>query len=236
MHATWCHVFYPHQPSTPLQQHYVHQLHATRPDKVVHYFKGSHTIVESTKHSRFLMQLAEWAPRAVLKQISLLLLQLDSEVRSHSIPLFIRLMQKCTNSVLSNADGHHGDHQPAHPQACMLQGPCKQLAPHPDTLELVHLWLSHHGLSSSSISMTHSRSWFKLTGVPVSQANQLLGALYQVYRGVGAINSMILLMVGYGLPAVLHVHVKTVVPMTVFTSIHTPSVGEAAASANLKVD
>ena len=83
--------------------------------------------------------------------------------------------------------------------------------------------------------MTHGRSWFKLTGVPVSQANQLLSVLYQVYRGVGAINSTILHIVGYGLPAVLHAHVKTVMPMTVFASIHTPSVGEAAASANLKV-
>ena len=42
-------------------------------------------------------------------------------------------------------------------------------------------------------------------------------------------------MVGYGLPAVLHAHVKTIMLMTFFTSIHMPSVGEAAAPANWKV-
>ena len=136
--ATQRNVFYPHQPSTPLQQHYVHQLHATHPDEVVHYCKGSHTTIKSTKHSRFLMQLAEWAPHAVPKQISLLLSQLDLKVCSHSIPFFIRLMQKRTNAVLSNADSHCGDHQPSHLPAHVLRGLREQLMPHPDTLELVH--------------------------------------------------------------------------------------------------
>ena len=123
--ATQRNVFYPHQPSTPLQQHYVHQSHMTRPDKVVHYFKGSHMIIESTKHSQFLMQLAEWAPHAVLKQISLLLSQLDLDVHSHSIPFFIRLTQKRMNTVLSDVDSHCGDHRPSHPQAHVLRGPCE---------------------------------------------------------------------------------------------------------------
>ena len=78
--------------------------------------------------------------------------------------------------------------------------------PHLDTLELVHSWLSHHGLPSSSISMTHGGSWLKLTGVPMLQANQLLGVSHQVYWGVGVINSMILHTVGYGLPTVLNAH------------------------------
>ena len=161
--ATWRHVFHPPQPSTPLQQHYIRQSHTTRPDKVVHYFKGSHAIIECTKHSRFLMQLAEWAPRAVLKQISLLLSQLDLEVRSHSIPFFIRLMQKRTNAVLSDADGHCRDHQPSHLRARVLRGPSERLVPHQDTLKLVHSWLSHHSLPSSSILMTHGGSSLKLT-------------------------------------------------------------------------
>ena len=113
----------------------------------------------------------------------------------------------------------------------------KLVTPHPDTLELVHSWLSHHGLPSSSISMTLARggSWLKLTGVPVSQANQLLGASYQLYRDAKATNSTIIRTVGYALPAVLHAHVQTVVPTTCFTSIHRPSVGAAAAPANLKM-
>ena len=111
----------------------------------------------------------------------------------------------------------------------------KLVVPHPDTLELVHSWLSHHGIPHSSISMTRGGSWLKLTDVPVSQANQLLGASYQLYRDAGATDSTILRTVGYALPAVLHTHVKTVVPTTSFASIIAPSVGAAAAPANLKV-
>ena len=83
--------------------------------------------------------------------------------------------------------------------------------------------------------MMRGGNWLKLTGVPVSQANQLLSASYQLYRESGTNDSTILRTVGYGLPTVLHAHVKTVVPTTCFASIHTPSVGAAAAPANLKV-
>ncbi len=93
--------------------------------------------------------------------------------------------------------------------------------PHPDTLELVHSWLAHHGVPSSSISTTHGGSWLTLTGVPVSQANELLGASYQLYRRTGTNDTTILRTVGYALPAVLHTHVQTVVPTTYFASART---------------
>ncbi|KAI9443540.1 subtilisin-like protein [Lactarius indigo] len=54
--------------------------------------------------------------------------------------------------------------------------------PHPDTLELVTSWLVHHGVRPSSISTTHGGAWLTVTNVLVSQANQLLGASYQLYR------------------------------------------------------
>ena len=111
----------------------------------------------------------------------------------------------------------------------------KLVAPHQDTIDLVQSWFSHHGVPSSSISMIRGGNWLKLTGVPVSQANQLLSASYQLYRESWTNDSTIIRTVGYGLPAVLHAHVKTVVPTTCFASIHTPSVGAAAAPANLKV-
>ena len=110
----------------------------------------------------------------------------------------------------------------------------KLITPHPDTLELVYSWLSHHGLPSSSISFIRGGSWLKLTDVSVSHANQLLGASYEIYRDVGANGSTILRTVGYGLPAVLHAHIRTVLPTTCFASIDTPSVG-AAATPDLKV-
>ncbi|KAH9073468.1 subtilisin-like protein [Lactarius deliciosus] len=92
------------------------------------------------------------------------------------------------------------------------------VAPHPDTLDLINSWLRHHSVPSSSISTTHGGSWLKLTGIPVSQANELLGASYQVYRRIGTNDSTIIRTVGYGLPSVLHAHVRTVIPTTYFAS------------------
>ncbi len=113
----------------------------------------------------------------------------------------------------------------------------KLVEPHPDTLKLVHSWLAHHGVQSSSISTTHGGGWLTVTGVPISQANELLGASYQLYRYVGT-NDTILRTVGYALPTVLHAHVQTVAPTTFFASTrtlqqapHRHSVGAAGAPA-----
>ncbi|KAH9169573.1 subtilisin-like protein [Lactarius sanguifluus] len=92
----------------------------------------------------------------------------------------------------------------------------KLVEPHPDTLELVHSYLTHHGVHSSSISTSHGGGWLTVTDVPVSQANELLGASYQLYRLAGTNDTAILRTVGYALPKVLHPHVKTVAPTTFF--------------------
>ena len=103
----------------------------------------------------------------------------------------------------------------------------------PYTLKLVHSWLAHHGLLSSFISTTPSSSWLTLTDMPVSQANQLLCASYQVYRHARMNDNTIFCMVGYALPTVLHTHVQTVVLMTYFTYTHMPPVREAVALAKV---
>ena len=56
-----------------------------------------------------------------------------------------------------------------------------------------------------------------LNGVSVSQANELLGASYQLYRYAGTNDTAILRTIGYSLPEVLHAHVKTIVPTTHFS-------------------
>ena len=53
-----------------------------------------------------------------------------------------------------------------------------------------------------------------LTGVSVSQANNLLGVSYPLYRHA----KTILHTAGHAFPAVLHGHVQTVAPMTCLTS------------------
>jgi tripeptidyl-peptidase-1 len=96
------------------------------------------------------------------------------------------------------------------------------VAPHPDTLKLVKAWLEHYGVPSSSLSITHNGNWLKVTSVPVSQANELLGASYQLYRHTET-NDTILRTITYALPAALQAHVKTVAPTTYFGSPRTLS-------------
>ena len=108
------------------------------------------------------------------------------------------------------------------------------VSPHPDTLELVRAWLLHHGIRSSSISTSHGGSWLTITDVLVSQANQLLGASYQLYRN-SKTNATIIRTVSYALPAKLHTHIRTVAPTTHFPSTRgmrqTPSKRAAPAQA-----
>jgi tripeptidyl-peptidase-1 len=51
----------------------------------------------------------------------------------------------------------------------------------------------------------------------VTQADNLLGASYQLYKQTGTEETVVILRtVGYALPAVLHAHVQTVAPTTLF--------------------
>ncbi|KAH9165261.1 subtilisin-like protein [Lactarius sanguifluus] len=105
--------------------------------------------------------------------------------------------------------------------------------PHPDTLELVTSWLAHHGVQPSSISTTHGGAWLTVSNVLVSQAKDMLGASYQLYRHA-KVNDTIIRTVSYALPDVLHSHIQAVAPTTYFASTrtsHRRSVEAAAALA-----
>ncbi|KAH9015225.1 subtilisin-like protein [Lactarius pseudohatsudake] len=91
---------------------------------------------------------------------------------------------------------------------------------HPDTLELVTSWLAHHGVRPSSISTTHGGAWLTVSNVLVSQANEMLGASYQLYRH-SEVNDTIIRTVSYALPEVLHAHIQAVAPTTYFASTRT---------------
>ncbi|KAH9973541.1 peptidase S8/S53 domain-containing protein [Lactifluus volemus] len=93
----------------------------------------------------------------------------------------------------------------------------KLVAPHPDTLELVTSWLIHHGVPSTSVSITHGGNWLTIPAVPLDQANTLLGASYQLYRHVET-SETVLRTIGYALPNALFGHVQTVAPTTYFGS------------------
>ena len=74
------------------------------------------------------------------------------------------------------------------------------------------------GLPSSSISMTHRGTWLTVSDLRVTQASELLGALYQLYWNM-KMNETIKHTVSYSLPEVLHRHVQTVMPTTCFSSM-----------------
>ncbi|KAH8995577.1 Pro-kumamolisin, activation domain-containing protein [Lactarius hatsudake] len=92
--------------------------------------------------------------------------------------------------------------------------------PHPDTLELVTSWLAHHGVQPSSISTTHGGAWLTVSNLLVSQASEMLGASYQLYRHA-KVNDTIIRMVSYALPEILHAHIQAVAPTTYFASTRT---------------
>ncbi|KAH8981856.1 subtilisin-like protein [Lactarius hatsudake] len=92
--------------------------------------------------------------------------------------------------------------------------------PHPDTIEFVTSWLAHHGVRPSSISTTHGGAWLTISNVLVSQANEILGASYQLYRHA-KVNDTIIRTVSYALPEALHAHIQAVAPTTYFASTRT---------------
>ncbi|KAI9435591.1 subtilisin-like protein [Lactarius indigo] len=134
-----------------------------------------------------------------------------------TIDLHIALKSRHENAL---TDALHEVSTPGHPKyrAYLSKERVTDLvAPDPHTLELINSWLRHYGVSPSMISMTHGGSWLTVSVLPVSQANDLLSASYQLYRH-SATNLTVLRTMSYGIPAGLHAHVKSVSPTTYFGS------------------
>ncbi|KAH9041497.1 peptidase S8/S53 domain-containing protein [Lactarius deliciosus] len=137
-----------------------------------------------------------------------------------TIDLYIALKPRRENALV---DALHEVSEPGHPRyrAYLTKEQVAELvAPRPETLQLVNSWLKHHGISSSSVSMTHGGNTLMLKDVSVTQANTLLGASYQLYRHIER-GETIVRTVGYSLPMALHWHVLTVAPTTSFVSPRT---------------
>ncbi|KAH9020558.1 subtilisin-like protein [Lactarius deliciosus] len=137
-----------------------------------------------------------------------------------TIDLYISLNPRHDNALI---DALYEVSDPKHPRygAHLSKEQVAELVrPHPDTLELVTSWLAHHGVRSSSISTTHGGAWLTVSNVLVSQANDMLGASYQLYRHAKA-NDTIIRTVSYALPDVLRAHIQAVAPTTYFASART---------------
>ncbi|KAH9055296.1 subtilisin-like protein [Lactarius vividus] len=146
---------------------------------------------------------------------------LGSPPAGTTIDLYVALEPQHENALIEVL---HEVSDPTHPNRygahLSREQVAELVAPSKDTLELVHSWLGHHSVPSESISVTHGGSSLTLTGMPISKANNLLGASYKLYRHVET-NETIIRTVGYSLPLTLHVHVQTVAPTTCFVSSRT---------------
>ncbi|KAH9011974.1 subtilisin-like protein [Lactarius deliciosus] len=138
-----------------------------------------------------------------------------------TIDLHIALKAKNENVLIDalievSSPGHprHGAHLSREEVAALV-------APPSDVLELANAWLEHHDVHPSTISTKHGGSWLTLTAIPVSRANGLLRASYQLYQHIGT-NDTVLRTLSYGLPAALVEHVQSVAPTTHFGFPRTP--------------
>ncbi|KAF8258635.1 subtilisin-like protein [Lactarius quietus] len=132
-----------------------------------------------------------------------------------TIDLYVALKPEHENALI---DALYEVSSPKHPKYgkhLSKEQVAELVAPHQNTLEIVNSWLEHHGIPASSVSVTHGGGTLTLRGVPMTQADTLLGASYRLYRHIES-NDTIVRTVGYSLPKVLHGHVLTVVPTTTF--------------------
>ncbi|KAH9031414.1 subtilisin-like protein [Lactarius deliciosus] len=138
-----------------------------------------------------------------------------------TIDLHIALKAKNDNALIDALIEVSSPGHPKHGEHLSREEVGELVAPPLDVLELANAWLEHHGVHLSTVSTKHCGSWLTLTGVPVSRANELLGASYQLYQHLET-NDTVLRTLSYGLPAALVEHVQCVAPTTHFGFPRTP--------------
>ncbi|KAH9031406.1 subtilisin-like protein [Lactarius deliciosus] len=132
-----------------------------------------------------------------------------------TIDLHIALKAKNENALIDALIEVSSPGHPKHGAHLSREEVGELVAPASDVLELANAWLDHHGVHPSTISTKHGGSWLTITAIPVSRANELLSASYQLYQHIGT-NDTVLRTLSYGLPAALIEHVQSVAPTTHF--------------------
>ncbi|KAH9160524.1 subtilisin-like protein [Lactarius sanguifluus] len=132
-----------------------------------------------------------------------------------TIDLHIALKAKNENALIDALIEVSSPGHPRHGVHLSREEVAELVAPPSDVLELANAWLEHHAVHPSTVSTKHGGSWLTLTAIPVSKANELLRASYQLYQHIGT-NNTVLRTLSYGLPAALVEHVQCVAPTTHF--------------------
>ncbi|EIW52208.1 family S53 protease [Trametes versicolor FP-101664 SS1] len=93
------------------------------------------------------------------------------------------------------------------------------VAPKPETIAAVNTWLTENGIEASTVSP--AGDWLQFA-IPVSKANELLGATFSVFNHTPSGRTVIRTL-AYSIPADLKGHVDLVHPTTSFTPpLHVP--------------
>ncbi|KAF8256738.1 subtilisin-like protein [Lactarius quietus] len=137
-----------------------------------------------------------------------------------TIDLHIALKPQNENALIDSLNEVSSPDHPKYGEHLSKEQVSELVAPPTEVLDLVNAWLKHHRVRPSSISTKHGGSWLTLIGMPVSRANDLLEASYQLYHHIET-NTTVLRTLSYGLPGGLLEHVQTVVPTTHFDFPHT---------------
>ncbi|KAH9015095.1 subtilisin-like protein [Lactarius pseudohatsudake] len=138
-----------------------------------------------------------------------------------AIDIHIALKAKNENALTDALMEVSSPGHPKHGAYLSREEVAELVAPPSDVLELANAWLDHYGVHPSTISTKHGGSWLTLTAVPISRANELLSASYQLYQHIGT-NDTVLRTLSYGVPAALVEHVQNVAPTTHFGFPRTP--------------
>ncbi|KAF8258401.1 peptidase S8/S53 domain-containing protein [Lactarius quietus] len=137
--------------------------------------------------------------------------------RETTIDLHLALKSHRENALIDSLYEVSNPRHPKYGEYLSKEQVAELVAPHPETLDLVRSWLNHYEIPSSSISTTLGGNWLAVINVPVSKANKMLGASYQLYQHVET-NDTVLRTISFSLPEALHGHIETVVPTTYFGS------------------
>ncbi|KAF8261294.1 subtilisin-like protein [Lactarius quietus] len=139
-----------------------------------------------------------------------------------TIDLHIALKPQNENALIDALNEVSSPDHPKYGKHLSREQVAELVAPPTEVLYLVNAWLKHHRVRPSSISTKHGGSWLTLIGMPISRANDLLEASYQLYYHIET-NTTVLRTLSYGLPEALLEHVQTVAPTTHFGFLPTSS-------------
>ncbi|KAF8265512.1 subtilisin-like protein [Lactarius quietus] len=138
-----------------------------------------------------------------------------------TIDLHIALRAQDENALIEALHEVSSPDNPKYGKHLSKEQVAELVAPPTEVPELVSSWLKHHNVYPSMVLTKHGGSQVTLIGVPVSRANDLLGASYQLYHHTGT-NTTVLRTLSYGLPEALLGCLQTVVPTTHFGFLDSP--------------